>query len=120
MFELPFLDLPALGAVAGALRLPGSKSLSNRALLLAALSRVIGGGLSVRQTEALVKAMSRAPRPKTEHMNKDNYLSEVQCSLSSVLARKVKVTGTEKGGRLIIEFFSKEDLRKLISAFDEE
>ncbi len=94
--------------------------LQDEALLLAALSRVIGGGLSVRQTEALVKAMSRAPRPKTEHMNKDNYLSEVQCSLSSVLARKVKVTGSEKGGRLIIEFFSKEDLRKLISAFDEE
>ncbi|KQT13633.1 bifunctional 3-phosphoshikimate 1-carboxyvinyltransferase/cytidylate kinase [Ramlibacter sp. Leaf400] len=38
MFATEFLDLPALDAVAGEVRLPGSKSISNRVLLLAALS----------------------------------------------------------------------------------
>ncbi len=37
MFDLPFLDVPALRAVRGSVRLPGSKSISNRVLLLAAL-----------------------------------------------------------------------------------
>jgi 3-phosphoshikimate 1-carboxyvinyltransferase len=38
MFKIPFLDLPPLRAAAGTVRLPGSKSISNRVLLLAGLS----------------------------------------------------------------------------------
>ncbi len=39
MFANPFLDLPHLVAAGGSVKLPGSKSISNRVLLLAALSR---------------------------------------------------------------------------------
>ncbi len=38
MYRTAFLDLPPLQAVAGQVQLPGSKSISNRVLLLAALS----------------------------------------------------------------------------------
>ncbi|WP_010465747.1 bifunctional 3-phosphoshikimate 1-carboxyvinyltransferase/cytidylate kinase [Acidovorax radicis] len=38
MFSTAFLDLPALDAAGGEVHLPGSKSISNRVLLLAALS----------------------------------------------------------------------------------
>ena len=38
MYDLPFLDLPPLHGAAGTVRLPGSKSISNRVLLLAGLS----------------------------------------------------------------------------------
>ncbi|MCE4555084.1 bifunctional 3-phosphoshikimate 1-carboxyvinyltransferase/cytidylate kinase [Pelomonas cellulosilytica] len=38
MFKIPFLDLPPLRGASGTVRLPGSKSISNRVLLLAALS----------------------------------------------------------------------------------
>jgi len=38
MTSLPFLDLPPLRGAAGSVRLPGSKSISNRVLLLAGLS----------------------------------------------------------------------------------
>ncbi|GMV76702.1 MAG: hypothetical protein AMXMBFR78_36510 [Rubrivivax sp.] len=38
MFALPHLDLPPLRAAAGRVRLPGSKSISNRVLLLAGLA----------------------------------------------------------------------------------
>jgi 3-phosphoshikimate 1-carboxyvinyltransferase len=38
MYDLPFLDLPPLREAAGTVRLPGSKSISNRVLLLAGLS----------------------------------------------------------------------------------
>lgn len=38
MYTTRFLDLPALGTAAGTVRLPGSKSISNRVLLLAGLS----------------------------------------------------------------------------------
>ena len=38
MYSVPFIDIPALRSAAGEVRLPGSKSISNRVLLLAALS----------------------------------------------------------------------------------
>ena len=38
MFSTEFLDLPPLASAGGAVTLPGSKSISNRVLLLAALS----------------------------------------------------------------------------------
>ena len=39
MYTTPFLDLPALDSAHGQVSLPGSKSISNRVLLLAALSQ---------------------------------------------------------------------------------
>ncbi len=38
MFSIPYLDMPPLASANGTVRLPGSKSISNRVLLLAALS----------------------------------------------------------------------------------
>ena len=38
MFDIPFLDIPPLSGVSGSVRLPGSKSISNRVLLLAGLA----------------------------------------------------------------------------------
>jgi 3-phosphoshikimate 1-carboxyvinyltransferase len=38
MFDIPFLDLPPLTGASGTVRLPGSKSISNRVLLLAGLA----------------------------------------------------------------------------------
>ncbi len=39
MYDLPFLDLPPMNGAAGTVRLPGSKSISNRVLLLAGLAQ---------------------------------------------------------------------------------
>ncbi len=38
MYDIPFLDLPALSAAGGTVQLPGSKSISNRVLLLAGMA----------------------------------------------------------------------------------
>ncbi len=38
MYDIPFLDLPPIVSAAGTVRLPGSKSISNRVLLLAGLA----------------------------------------------------------------------------------
>jgi 3-phosphoshikimate 1-carboxyvinyltransferase len=39
MYAIPFLDLPPMDGASGTVRLPGSKSISNRVLLLAGLSQ---------------------------------------------------------------------------------
>ncbi len=60
MYELPFLDLPPLRAVRGRVQLPGSKSISNRVLLLAALSAgrtTIHGLLASDDTQVMLQAL---------------------------------------------------------------
>lgn len=60
MFDLPFLDLPPLSGASGVLRLPGSKSISNRVLLLAGLCQgetVLTDVLSSDDTQVMVAAL---------------------------------------------------------------
>ena len=89
MFETEFLDVPALRAVSGTVRLPGSKSISNRVLLLAALCegqttvrdlldsddtrvmlqalRQLGCGVAVDGTTAVIDGLGgRARQPHAE------------------------------------------------------
>jgi len=58
----PFLDLPATAEIAGKLALPGSKSISNRTLLLSALSQGktrLLGLLESEDTEVMLTALAK-------------------------------------------------------------
>ena len=60
MFKIPFLDLPPLRGAAGSVRLPGSKSISNRVLLLAALREgrpVVRARLASDDTAVMLDAL---------------------------------------------------------------
>ena len=60
MFTTRFLDIPPLSGVAGAVRVPGSKSISNRALLLAGFATgttVIEGLLHSDDTRVMLDAL---------------------------------------------------------------
>src|SRR6476660_287210 len=60
MFATKFLDLPPLESAGGSVRLPGSKSISNRVLLLAALSEgttVVHGLLDSDDTRVMLEAL---------------------------------------------------------------
>ena len=62
MFATRFLDLPPLGAVAGTVRVPGSKSISNRALLLAGFAAgttTIEGLLHSDDTHVMLEALKQ-------------------------------------------------------------
>lgn len=62
MFSIPFLDIPPLATVGGTVTLPGSKSISNRVLLLAALSAgttAIHGLLDSDDTQVMLTALAQ-------------------------------------------------------------
>jgi ParB family chromosome partitioning protein len=93
-----------------------------------AARQVIKEGLSVRQTEALVKkALSgqreakKAPPSQPEKQESawgSSYCREAQLALGESLGRRVKISPKGEGGKLEIEFFSKEDLNTLAEALE--
>jgi 3-phosphoshikimate 1-carboxyvinyltransferase len=62
MYDIPFLDLPPLTGAAGTVRLPGSKSISNRVLLLAGLCEgqtLVHDLLDSDDTRVMLEALRR-------------------------------------------------------------
>ena len=85
---------------------------------IACAKKVIEGQLSVRQTEALVKALSRQPKekPKNDQPDIALYLGELEKDLSGTLGRKVKIAHKGKKGKIELEYYGDEDLEILLSA----
>jgi ParB family transcriptional regulator, chromosome partitioning protein len=76
---------------------------------------VIEQGLSVRQTEELVRRL-RDPRPATPSRTPaplDPDLERVEEDLRRRLGTKVTLARSRKGGRIIIEYYSDEELGQL-------
>ena len=94
--------------------------LNNKELIPDTAKQVAEEKLSVRQTEQLVKALNKPPRTPKPKPKRDTFYDEVELALSDVLARKVTVTNAGEGGRLTIEFFDADDLKKLASLFNED
>ena len=76
-----------------------------------AAAAVITGGLSVRQTEALVKKLAKEHDP-----NQVDYAVEAQKALSSQLGRGVKIISGRKKGRIELEYYGMDDLNDLLDA----
>jgi ParB family transcriptional regulator, chromosome partitioning protein len=80
------------------------------------LDSVIGQDLSVRQTEELVRRL-RQPRPEPATASAgrrlDPDLERVEEDLRRVLGTKVSLARSRRGGRIVIEYYSDEDLGRL-------
>ena len=82
--------------------------------------KVVAESLSVRQTEALVKAMQRV-KPEDGPKVSDEialYLGEAEKKLSGSLGRKVKIAHKGKKGRIELEYYDPEDLEVLLQALE--
>ena len=93
--------------------------LGNDALIAQFAKEIVEKGLSVRQTEAWVKDFLKVRKPKAAPKERSKYLTEVELALCETLGRKVVVKGSEKGGTITIEFFDKNDLKKLSDMFED-
>jgi ParB family chromosome partitioning protein len=80
----------------------------------AALGVVLERGLSVRQTEELVRR-KRDEVPARERRVLSPDLQDLEAQLRGVLATKVGIVRTRRGGRLVIDFYSDEELDRLYS-----
>lgn len=81
------------------------------------LDIIIAGNLSVRQTEKLVKP-SPGPKPASEKdlsgSGDKRYIEAIAEELKKSLGTKVKISGQSEKGKIEIEYYSGEELERLI------
>jgi ParB family chromosome partitioning protein len=77
----------------------------------AVLQVVLERHLSVRQTEELVRRKRDAPATRRRPLSED--LADLEAQLRGILATKVGIVRTRRGGRLVIDFYSDEELDRL-------
>lgn len=77
-------------------------------------SDIISKSLSVRELESLIKTN----RPRLKGIKKmraqEPYVSVIQEELQQSLATKVNINKKKKRGEIVIEFYSDEDLRRIV------
>jgi len=77
----------------------------------AVLRLVLERHLSVRQTEELVRRKREEPPRRHEPLSHD--LADVEAQLRGLLATRVGIVRTRRGGRLVIDFYSDEELDRI-------
>ena len=90
--------------------LVGSTAAVQRQLVEAIVSR----GLSVRQTEELVRRLRDRPAKSTGPAAPvDGEMERIEADLRQALGTKVSVARSRKGGRIVIEYYSDEEFARL-------
>jgi len=81
----------------------------------AALRTVVGQGLSVRQTEELVRKLKGVKPKKASKGGQSAEIRNLQDELRDALGTKVNLQHSRKGGRITVFYYSDEELDSLVS-----
>jgi ParB family chromosome partitioning protein len=88
-------------------------ALAGREDQLAARKTILAKGLSVRETEKLVKNAGRHPKRAPGGVKKDIYINELEESIRRSLGTKVAIRHRGKRGVIELHYFSLEELDRL-------
>lgn len=88
-----------------------------------AAKTIVQNGLSVRQTEQLVKQLQARGEAKPEekaekHSAVVDYVAEAEKSLSTSLGRACHIAHGKKRGKIMIEYYGVDDLNDLLEALE--
>ncbi len=97
----------AMGHARALLALPTAEAMST------ACRKVISEGLSVRETEKL--AVPKAPRADKKPAAPDPNVRDIEDRLRRILGTKVKVQASGSKGKIEIDYFSLDELDRLLS-----
>lgn len=94
-------------------------SIENPLLLLTAYKDVVGKGLSVRQTEELVRTLESKPKRSSSTGNKSTAIpftiKKMQDQLTTSLSTKVLINRHSDGkGEILVKFYNDDDLDRLV------
>lgn len=87
-------------------------TVENKELQLKLASEVYNKKLSVRELEVLIKQLTKPVKRKLVP-SKSLELKDFETRLGNVFATKVNINGGDKKGKIIIEYYSPEDLERI-------
>ena len=80
---------------------------------------VVRDDLSVRETEeAALRIAQKAKKKMLTYANRDFYLEQIAERIQQKLGTKVQIQGSGKRGRISIDYYSLDDLDRLIHLFE--
>ena len=91
--------------------------LEGEALQLEAAVKCVENGWSVRQVESYTGEQKKPAKRRKSRLlgkNKDKDLAAVEQQVTEALGTKVRIRGTEKKGKLELEYYSRGELERLI------
>ncbi len=95
-------------------------SLENKEKQQELCARVVKKGLSVRETEAIARRWSEKSKKSVAPVKKrgdlESQLSSLQDTMRKYLGTKVHIQQKGKGGKIEIEYYSPEDLERIVEA----
>lgn len=91
-------------------------SLGDERSILKAREKVTSKGLSVRETETLVKRMKEG-EPEKPVREVDHILLDLEDELTRALGTRVRIVSRGSGGKIEIEYYSDQELERLTEIF---
>ena len=89
--------------------------LEREEVMLKAAHTILEQQLSVRQTEALVKQLQKAPADKPEK-TPDIYVQDLERAMAAFTGHKITIRHGAKKGKITIEYYGNEDLEAVCEA----
>ncbi|MFJ7937584.1 ParB/RepB/Spo0J family partition protein [Peribacillus sp. NPDC096622] len=97
--------------------------LKKKEMLKPVVDKILKEGMNVRQLEQYIHQLndtvSRETKPKKQE-KKDIFIKQRETSLRERLGTSVTIKQSKKKGKIEIEFFSKEDLERILNLIDQE
>jgi ParB family chromosome partitioning protein len=85
-------------------------------------NKIIDKGYSVRKTEKVIRKLNEDQEKKTKSTDTTDkesaFLKEISNRLRSTLSTKVNIKSKKNGGEIRIEYYSDEELDRLLELFD--
>ena len=78
----------------------------------------VEGKISVRELEKYLQTIANRPEKKTNKKQLSLELIDFGNKLQQTLATKVQIKGTERKGKILIEYYSKDDLNRIYNLFN--
>lgn len=94
--------------------------LENKKKILESAAEILDRGLNVRQTEILVKKKLENRQVEEIFKVENVELKRIKQNLQELFSTKVDIKGTDKKGKIEIEYYSMEDLNRILEVLEEK
>ena len=82
--------------------------------------QIIEKGLNVRETEKIIHNMNQGQKIQTKIPEQNIELKEFENQIKRVLLTKVQIKGNDTKGKIIIEYYNKEDLNRIFDVINKK